>query len=383
MKKIKIIFVHYELVFGGAEKALFDLATLLDKDKFDVSLYVQVPGSDWDEKFWNAGIGVTYDYTCRRATRNPIKKLGNLRKKHQIDQALANNGAGLLDICCPGADIVVSYSTWGLNQIGFAQGAKSVLYIHGNIETNKTLLNITEEKRDHIHRYDRIVCVSQEAKDSFCRWLGSSDKVEAHYNPLNSQTVQELANQPVDLPEDLPIICAVGRLVYEKAFERLILIHKNLMDQGIRHRLVIVGDGPDRDMMERLIRATGTQDTVTMVGYQENPYSYMKASKFLVSSSYTEGLPVIAMEALSLGVPIVATIPSVAETFGDENCGLITENSTPALEAGIRRMLTDEAFYAAAKAGAERRSNFFDGKRMVKEIEELFLELVNEKETEV
>lgn len=378
MDKIKIVFIHHELVFGGAEKALFDLACLLDKDKFDVSVYVQVPGSDWDEKFWNAGIGVIYDYTCRKATWNPIRKLDNLRKKRQIQQALANNGAGLLDICCPDADILVSYSTWGSNQIGFGRNAKSVLYIHGNVETNKTLLDITEEKREQIHRYDRIVCVSQEAKDAFCRWLGSSDRVEVHYNPMNSLEVQEMARKKVDLPDDLPILCAVGRLVYEKAFERLILIHKNLMDQGIHHRLVLVGDGPDRDMLERLIRATGTEATVTMVGYQENPYPYMKAAKFLVSSSLTEGLPVIAMEALSLGVPIVATVPPVKEVFGDENCGLITENNVQSLEEGIKRMLTDEAFYSEAKAGAERRSSFFDGKRMVKEIEELFLRLMQE-----
>lgn len=378
MRKIKIVFIQHQLVFGGAEKALYDLLCLLDKDKFDVCVYAQIPGGIWDEKFWNAGIGVTYEYSCRAATWNPLRKMDNLRKKWRIRQALANDGAGLMDICCPDADIIVSYSTWGSNQIGFGKNAKSVLYIHGNIETNKYLLDSTEAKREQIHRYDRIVCVSQEAKDAFCRWLGSSEGVETHYNPLNSQEVREKAREKVDLPDDLPIICAVGRLAFEKAFERLILIHKDLMDKGIRHRLVLVGDGPDQEMLERLIRATGTEETVTLVGYRENPYPYMKASKLLAISSYTEGLPVIAMEALSLGVPIVATIPAVAEIFGDENCGLITENSTSGLEAGIQKMLTDEAFYTAAKAGAEKRSSYFDGKRMVKEIEELFLELVKE-----
>ncbi len=57
-------------------------------------------------------------------------------------------------------------------------------------------------------------------------------------------------------------------------------------------------------------------------------------------------------------------------------CGLITENDNASLEAGIRKMLTDEEFYRQAKAGAERRSAFFDGKRMVKEVEDMFLDLV-------
>ena len=66
------------------------------------------------------------------------------------------------------------------------------------------------------------------------------------------------------------------------------------------------------------------------------------------------------------------------EVFGDETCGLITENNMESLEAGIRKMLTDEEFYRQAKAGAERRSAYFDGKRMVKEVENMFLNLVGE-----
>jgi glycosyltransferase involved in cell wall biosynthesis len=84
---------------------------------------------------------------------------------------------------------------------------------------------------------------------------------------------------------------------------------------------MIVGDGPDREYLERLIRAMDLQNSVILAGYQSNPYPYMKKSRFLVISSYTEGLPVISMEALSLGVPVVATIPSIGEAFGEEICG--------------------------------------------------------------
>ena len=84
----------------------------------------------------------------------------------------------------------------------------------------------------------------------------------------------------------------------------------------------------------------------------------------------------IAMEAITLGVPIVAPIPSVGDVFGEETCGLITENDDISLAEGIRKMLTDEAFYRQAKAGAEKQSAYFDGKRMVKEIEQLFEQLL-------
>lgn len=379
MKKIKLLFVDYKLVIGGAEQALFDLIHLLDKDKFDITLFVQSPGGDWEERFRQAGVRIVYDYSCRKATLNPIQKAKNIIKKLQTDAAYKRDGEGLLDVVLEQKpDIVISYSAWGYDQLTFAKNAKSVKYIHGDPGTDPVYREEALQKKDILRKFQRIVCVSAAAWRSFREISGLTEGVELHYNPIDRDYVCTRAEETVDLPEDAPLICAVGRLAVDKGFERLVVIHKNLLNQGLFHRLVIVGDGPDRDYLRRIVNATDTQDTVILAGYQSNPYPYMKHSKFLVSSSFAEGLPVISMEALCLGVPIVSAVPSVGEIFGEETCGIITENDNASLEAGIRKMLTDEAFYAKAKAGAEKRSAYFDGKRMVQEIEEMFLELVKE-----
>lgn len=377
MKKIKIVFVHYKLVCGGAEQALFDLIQLLDKDKFDITVFVQSPGGPWDRRFLDAGIRVIYDYSCRQPTWNPVRKAGNVVKKLKTAEAYKREGEGILDVILPEPpDIVVSYSAWCHDRIAFTRSAKSVKYIHGDPGTNPVYKDEAEHKKDVLSRFDRIVCVSNAAWNSFRQISGLTDGVQLHYNPIDSASVLAKSEITVDLPKDVPLICAVGRLSEEKGFERLIVIHKRLLDAGIRHNLVIVGDGPDRDFLRRLVDALEVQDSVILAGYQSNPYPYMKQSKFLVSSSFTEGLPVISMEALCLGIPIVSAVPSIGEVFGEEMCGIVTENDNRSLEAGIRRMLTDEVFYEQAKAGAVRRSSFFDGKRMVKEIEDMFLQLV-------
>ena len=378
MKKIKIVFLHYCLVCGGAEKALFDLITLLDKDKFEVEVFVQQPGGEWDQKFIDAGIKLVYDYSCRRPTWNPVKKLGNLRKKLAVKKALKNQGAGLLNICCPGADIVVNYSAWDCDELPFVPGAKTVKYIHGDPANWSVYGDEARQQKALLSRYDRIVCVSKNNADSYRRISGLQDPVIALHNPLYSEQVHELAKEPVELPQGAPLLCAVGRLAEQKAFERLIVIHKRLLQQGVFHNLVIVGEGPDHNFLDRLIRALEVEKTVTLAGYQANPYPYMKNCTFLVSSSLYEGLPVIVMEGLSLGIPVVAPIPSVAEAFGDEFCGLITDNTMEALEEGIRKMLTDEDLFQRAKAGAEKRSVYLDGKHMVREVEEMFLSLMEE-----
>lgn len=377
MERIHILFVQHKLVCGGAEQALFDLIGLLDKTRFEAKIFVQNPGGEWERKFRDAGIELIYDYSCRQPTWNPVKKLGNLSKKIRTRKAYDHGGVGLLEVCLPHwADIVVSYNVWENEEMVFAGNVKTVKYVHGDPGTNPDYRNEAENHRELLSRFDRIVCVSNSAWNAFRQLSGLSRGVELHYNPMNSENVRRLAEAEANLPDsDLPYICAVGRLSAEKGFERLIVMHKRLLERGIAHRLVIVGDGPDGDFLRRLIRAMGLEDTVIMAGYQANPYPYMKHSRFLVSSSYTEGLPVIAMEALCLGVPMVFPIDSVGEVFGGEICGLITENTNPALEDAIARMLTDEVFYQQTVQGAKNRSAYFDGTRMIQEVEAMFEEL--------
>ena len=379
MEKIKIVFVHDQLVCGGTDQALFDLVQLLDKEKFEVSVFAQKPGGPWDQKFKDAGIRVVYDYSCRKATWNPVVKLGNIVKKLRIAEAYRKNGKNLLDICIPeGMDIVASYSMWDHDLCGFSSRAKSVKYLHGNMETNAQFRELILRDRELLPKYDRIIGVSQLVTDAFINVTGIREGVHTCFNPMNSAYVHRLAEEHVDLPRDLPLICAVGRLSSEKGFERLIVIHKRLLEAGFAHRLVIVGDGEDRDYIRRIVNAVDAQDSVILAGYQLNPYPYMKQSKFVVCSSFTEGLPVIAMEALCLGVPLVSSVPSVREIFGEEDCGLITENDNQSLLEGIRKMLEDEAFYQKIKDGAQRRSAYFDGQRMVREVEQVFLDLMKE-----
>lgn len=375
MERLKIVFIEDSLVCGGAEQALYDLARLLDKKKFDVTVFSQKPGAAWDQKFRDGGIRLIYDYSCRRATANPAVKLGNLRKKQRTQAAYRADGEGLLDVICPGADIVVSYSMWDYPRCGFAQGARSVKFIHGNMDTNPAFRELILRDRELLPKYDRIVCVSQGNYRAFTQATGRTQGVEMHFNPIDSAAVRRLAQEPVELPTDAPLVCAVGRLSYEKGFERLIVLHRRLVEAGLRHYLVLVGDGPDRDYIRRTVNALDAQDTVLLAGYQSNPYPYIAASRFLACPSFTEGLPVVGMEALCLGVPVVAAVPSVAELFGGEECGLITENDNHSLLEGLRRALTDEDFYARLKAGAQRRSAFFSGERMVQELEEMFLAL--------
>lgn len=362
-----------KLVCGGAERALFDLISLMDKSRFDIQILVQHAGGEWEDKFRNAGIAVVHPFERRKKDGSLITFVRHQVKKLRMKHCIRNRNTGMVDMLFPqGVDIVVDYSSWDGGRIAFGKNAKTVKFIHGDVGDNPDFLDVMLQIRDVLPDYDKIICVSDKSFRSFCRAFDITQGVEHHYNPINSDVIRTMAEEYAPDPELGSYVCAVGRLAAEKGFDRLIYIHKQILDQGMIHRLVIVGDGAERERLRQIIRETGTEDTVLMTGYQSNPYPYMKNSRFLVCSSYTEGLPVIAMEALVLGVPVVSAAPSVREVFGDESCGMITGNDDDSLKEGVIRLLTDDALYAQLKQGAENRSVCFNGKHMVRELEDVF-----------
>jgi glycosyltransferase involved in cell wall biosynthesis len=379
LKKIKIVFLMQHLVCGGAEQALYDLICLMDKSKFDISVFVLVGGAVWEEKFKNTGVPVVNVFCRRQKGCSPAQFVKHQLRKARIYSVIHRDSRKLFGMFFPeGADIVVAYSMWGDEAAALPYNTKHVKYIHANVGADEPERKTALKNRDLFPEYQRIICVSDEACRSFKELTGVSENVRQYYNPLNSENVCRLAQQPVELPEDMPYLCAVGRLDPDKGFDRLIRIHKRILEQGVEHKLVIVGDGPDKERLQRTIQETDSGSSVILAGYQINPYPYIKNSRCLVCSSFMEGLPVVSMEALALGVPVVSAVPSIGEIFGGTCCGIVTENDDRSLEAGIRKMLCDDVFYSEAKKAAQERSVFFDGRRMVKKVEDMFIEVMEE-----
>jgi glycosyltransferase involved in cell wall biosynthesis len=136
------------------------------------------------------------------------------------------------------------------------------------------------------------------------------DAIEVIYNPAFTARVHELAKQPPPrelLPPDaLPLIVAAGRLVPQKDFETLlrgfaIAVHEMPL------RLVIMGEGPLRPVLAELIGELGLQRDVLLPGFVENPFALLKRARVFVSSSRFEGFGITIVEAMALGVPVVAT----------------------------------------------------------------------------
>ena len=158
---------------------------------------------------------------------------------------------------------------------------------------------------------DAIVACSNGVADDFVQVTGlPRDRVRVIYNPIVTPQLKELAKQPVDHPWFAPgqpeVVLGVGRFSAPKDFPTVVNAFA-LLRKKRNLRLAILGEGAERSSLERLVADLGLTQDVSLPGFAQNPFGYLAKAAVFVFSSLWEGLPTALVEALALGVPIVAT----------------------------------------------------------------------------
>lgn len=158
---------------------------------------------------------------------------------------------------------------------------------------------------------DAVIAVSQGVAEDLMRLARlSPDKVEIIYNPVVTPDLFEKAEEPLEhpwfAPGEPPVVLGVGRLTPAKDFRTLIRAFA-LVRKQCPARLMILGEGEERPVLEALVRELGVDNDVSLPGFVDNPYAYMKRARVFVLSSAWEGFGNVLVEAMALGTPVVAT----------------------------------------------------------------------------
>ena len=210
---------------------------------------------------------------------------------------------------------------------------------------------------------DRIVAISEGVADSLVRILGVPRmKIVTIYNPVARPEIDALIGEIPDhswLSEPgPPVFLSVGRLVPAKDFMTLLrAFHR--VSSSRPARLVILGEGPQRNRLEHFVRRMGMAERISLPGWAPNPFAYMnRASVFVVSSKY-EGLSLVLIEALACGCPVVSTdCPSgPAEILCNGEIGpLVPVGDDAALAAAMEHLLDNPPNRAILRARAQHFS---------------------------
>ncbi len=193
---------------------------------------------------------------------------------------------------------------------------------------------------------DRMIAVSKGVAEDICRSLGFNRKeFEVVYNPVIGPDTFERAEETVEHPwfsdGGIPLILGVGRLAEQKNFSTLLRAFAEVV-RTHRARLVILGEGKKRTVLERRADALGVSDHVWMPGFVSNPLRYMSRASVFVLSSRWEGLGNVLVEAMACGTPVVSTdcLSGPSEILeGGEHGRLVPVEDPHAMAAAIEEAL--------------------------------------------
>lgn len=159
-------------------------------------------------------------------------------------------------------------------------------------------------------RADLIGAVSKGVAEDLSRSLKlPNERVNVLYNPVIDGGFDSKSREVVEFKwfnEDIPTFVGVGRLTEQKNFNLLIDAFYKYQKKNIG-RLLILGEGEERNALEKKVSELGLDSLVEMPGFLQNPYAYLRNSSVFVLSSDWEGLPTCLIEALACGLPIVST----------------------------------------------------------------------------
>jgi glycosyltransferase involved in cell wall biosynthesis len=314
-KKIKLAILVPTLRFGGGERVAANLINGLSRfSELEIVVFV------YDEK------QIDYDVASEIlivSINEPtdihiflpkissfIRKIFKIRrqlKKHRVDIALS---------IMPSMNLLLTLSFLKV---------KKIITVHNIIRERQsyTYKIISMLQKVFYRQADKVIAVSQGVKQSLLR-LEPSLEIEVIYNPLNLEEIKEKSNEKIK--ENIgKYIIGVGRLTEQKGFDLLVKAFSKLSNKNLN--LVIIGDGVKKDELEKQVNNLGLEKRVFFLGFNENPYKYMKNSECFVLSSRWEGFGLVLAEAMATGAKVVSfdCKSGPAEIVSSEEIGSLAE----------------------------------------------------------
>lgn len=363
--KTKILFFITTLAHGGAERVLVNLANNLNKEKYDISVKAIFDGGI-NTKYLSKDIN--YSYVFKRTFRG-IKYVTKFLPSKLLHKLFIKSNY----------DIEIAYLEGPPAKIIAGGSCKKIAWIHIEMNSLKQFTEGFLSKKDAINSYknfDKIVAVSQNVKDTFVKFFGLNNKITVKYNTNETGKIVSLSSDKVSnsrFKKDELTVCSVAKVVHTKGFDRLLNVHKRLLEENLPHKVYFLGIGEEKSFLEKQIAKYNLQNSFILLGFDENPYKYVANCDLYVCSSRREGFSTAVTEALVVGTPVVSTDCSGAkELLGENNeYGIVVENSEEGLYEGIKKMLSDKELLAHYKKQAQLRGSYFSKEKTVKAVEDM------------
>jgi len=365
----KILFGITGLTMGGAERVLVDIVNRL-KSEYDITVFTLYAKGEF-EKELSKEIKLKSLYPNSYSEMSKIKKLLISLKLLLCKKQVYKKHIGSQ------YDTQIAFLEGPITRLFSVKDArtKKIVWVHNDIEQvfGNNIKSKIKKKYDKkiYNNYEKIVFVSRDNLEKFQKQYSNIDKekLEVIYNYINPEIVKEKAKEQVELELDANDlnIGIVARLVPQKALDRLIEVHTKLINDGYKHNIYVIGDGPQKEELEQLIYKNNVQNTFKLLGKKENPYPYMSKMSAIALLSHYEGYGMVLEEAKILGKYIIITDTAAREALQDYENSKILENSFEDIYEGIKELTQN-------KIPVQNTQQEYKNERILEEIKKIIEE---------
>ncbi len=331
MKK-KILIMMNNMRIGGVEKALLNILTVIDKDKFDITiLFIRKDGeylkeipswvkieeieiSDLERNILDFGPKVILLETLKKYKYASTAKVALLALKRKVTLNILKN----IDEFKVLFKFLPKYKGKYDLAIDFHQTYVTTYYISEKVSADykiawlhssdfgENLRNLSQ----YYSKFNRVFGVSKACVDKYNKLFPEhSGKCKTFYNIILTDDIKRMAEQGEGFGDSLDgiRILTVGRLSYAKGYDVAISVAAKLKEDGFKFKWYVIGDGIERTKLEKLIDQYEVRDCFILLGSLKNPYPYINQCDIYVQPSRFEGYCIALAEARILNKPIIAT----------------------------------------------------------------------------
>ncbi len=340
----KILFGITGLTIGGAERVLVDLANELSKS-YDITIFALYAKGELEKELnSNVKLKSLFKYSYKEMSKLkqkivvPLKVL--LLKNSIYNKNIKGN-----------YDVEIAFLEGPITRLFSVKNknVRKIAWVHNDISLVfgkglKARLKKYLDKKIY-DKYNDLVFVSKENMCDFDKTYTNLNISDEHkkviYNYIDKEKIIKKSLEDIDIyfkKEDINFV-TVSRLVYQKGIDRIIEIQKKLIESGYNHKFYVIGDGPEREKLENLIKENKVENSFFLLGQKENPYPYIKNADYFCLLSRFEGYGMVLEEAKILGKPIIITDTAAREAVEDYDKKWILENSNDGIYNGLAEII--------------------------------------------
>lgn len=355
--KIKIIQIIDQPSGGGAEKICRNISRLLIKNKIDTNIiYHKNPKNINLEEFEKVYRGKFGYLGFILLVRKIIKKEINKKYKKVIVQSHLGRSLYLTPL------------------ITLNLKCKKIFVEHNTNYRRRRFVFLKYVERYIYKEYDKIICVSKACLNSLNNWLNKDSIIELAsviYNGLNIKYI----NKKKSRLSNKHRFISIGSLTHQKGFDISIKALSELKSKNWHY--VILGEGPERSNLMKLANKLNLSNKITFEGYQKRIDNYLLQSDIMIIPSRWESFGLVAIEALSYGIPLVVSdVPGINEVVHNSPVCILSKpeniyDMALSLENSIK--LLDK--HLNIKEEALKQASKFDEKTMINKYIKIYYEI--------